>query len=69
MGMRSMWRMALGRWLAHAKRAQTETAGAPGITQGRVSGNTRGKIRRFRLDLPVRLAARAGLEPKSKLAA
>jgi helix-turn-helix protein len=40
-----------------------------GVTQARVSELKRGKIDRFSMDLLVRLAARAGLKPKLKLAA
>ncbi|MHB8744565.1 MAG: XRE family transcriptional regulator [Sulfuricaulis sp.] len=40
-----------------------------GVTQARVSDIKRGKITSFSLDLLVRLAARAGLKPKLKLAA
>ncbi|MEO8467613.1 MAG: XRE family transcriptional regulator [Gammaproteobacteria bacterium] len=40
-----------------------------GVTQARVSDLKRGKIARFSMDLLVRLAARAGLEPKLNLAA
>ena len=40
-----------------------------GITQARVSDLKHGKISQFSLDLLVRLAARAGLNPKLKLAA
>jgi predicted XRE-type DNA-binding protein len=40
-----------------------------GVTQARVSDLKRGKIDRFSMDLLVRLAARAGLKPKLKLAA
>ena len=48
---------------------QTEAAKVLGITQARVSDLKRGKIDRFSMDLLVRLAARAGLKPKLKLAA
>jgi hypothetical protein len=40
-----------------------------GVTQARVSDLKRGKFERFSMDLLVRLAARAGLKPKLKLAA
>jgi predicted XRE-type DNA-binding protein len=39
------------------------------VTQARVSDIKRGKIGSFSLDLLVRLAARAGLRPKLRLAA
>ncbi len=44
-------------------------AKALGITQARVSDIKRGKIGQFSLDMLVRLASRAGLKPKLKLAA
>ena len=69
MEMRSLLLMALGRWLATADMTQTEAAKVLGITQARVSDIKRGKISQFSLDLLVRLASRAGLEPKLKLAA
>ncbi|MBS0557005.1 MAG: XRE family transcriptional regulator [Proteobacteria bacterium] len=55
-------------WL---KTAGTQAAAAKvlGVTQARVSDIKRGKITSFSLDLLVRLAARAGLKPKLKLAA
>jgi hypothetical protein len=40
-----------------------------GVTQARVSNIKRGKISQFSLDLLFRLAARAGLQPKVKIAA
>ena len=40
-----------------------------GCQQARVSNIKRGKISQFSLDLLVRLAARAGLDPRLKLAA
>ena len=48
---------------------QTEAAKLLGVTQARVSDLKRGKISQFSLDLLVRLAARAGLQPQLKLAA
>jgi predicted XRE-type DNA-binding protein len=48
---------------------QTEVGKYLGVTQARISDIKRGKISRFSLDLLVRLAARAGLQPKLKLAA
>lgn len=48
---------------------QTQSAKALGVTQARISDIKRGKINQFSLDLLVRLAARAGLHPKMKLAA
>jgi predicted XRE-type DNA-binding protein len=48
---------------------QVEAAKVLGVTQARVSDLKRGQINRFSMDLLVRLAARAGLKPKLKLAA
>ncbi len=56
-------------WLKASALTQMQAAKALGVTQARVSGLNRGKINRFSLDLLVRLAARAGLRPKLRLAA
>jgi predicted XRE-type DNA-binding protein len=48
---------------------QAEAAKILAVTQARVSDIKRGKISSFSLDLLVRLAARAGLNPKLKLVA
>lgn len=48
---------------------QTEAAKVPAITQARVSDIKPGEISSFSLDLLVRLAATAGLNPKLKLVA
>ena len=69
MEMRSLLLQGLGNWLAGADMTQTEAAKVLGITQARVSDIKRGKISSFSLDLLVRLAARAGLNPKLRLAA
>jgi predicted XRE-type DNA-binding protein len=58
MEMRAMLLMGLEHWLERSR-----------MTQARVSDLKRGKIDRFSMDLLVRLAARAGLKPKLKLAA
>jgi predicted XRE-type DNA-binding protein len=47
---------------------QAEAAKVLRVTQGRVSDLKRGEIDRFSMDLLVRLAARAGLKPRLKLA-
>lgn len=67
--MRSMLLRGLTAWLADSGMTQTEAAKVLGLTQARVSDLKRGKISQFSLDLLVRLAARAGLQPKLKLAA
>jgi len=59
----------LEKWLADSGMNQTQAAAALGITQARVSDIKRGKINQFSLDLLIRLAARAGLQPKVRLAA
>ena len=69
MEMRSLLLLGLGSWLAGTGMTQTEAAKVLGITQARVSDIKRGKINSFSLDLLVRLAARAGLNPKLRLAA
>lgn len=69
MEMRSMLLMGLGQWLVYSKMAQGETAKVLKVTQARVSDIKRGKISSFRLDLLVRLAARAGLNPQLRIAA
>lgn len=66
---RSVLLSGLERWLASSGLTQTQAAKVLGVTQARVSDIKRGKINQFSLDLLVRLAARAGLHPKMKLAA
>jgi predicted XRE-type DNA-binding protein len=67
--MRAQLLMGLERWLENSRMTQAEAAKVLGVTQARVSDLKRGKINRFSMDLLVRLAARAGLKPKMKLAA
>jgi predicted XRE-type DNA-binding protein len=57
----------LHRWLTASHMTQIEAAKVLGVTQARVSDLKRGKISRFSLDLLVRLASRAGLQPKVEL--
>ena len=59
----------LQNWLASSRLTQTAAASELGLTQARVSEIKRGKIDSFSLDLLVRLAARAGLQPTLRLAA
>ena len=54
---------ALEAWLRTSGKTQTEAAAILGTTQARVSEIKHGKTRQFSLDLLVRLAARAGLQP------
>ena len=69
MEMRAQLLVGLEQWLDKSRMTQTESAKVLGVTQARVSDIKRGKINRFSMDLLVRLAARAGLKPKLKLAA
>jgi predicted XRE-type DNA-binding protein len=69
MEMRAQLLMGLEHWLDKSGMTQAEAAKVLGVTQARVSDLKRGKIDRFSMDLLVRLAARAGLEPKLKLTA
>lgn len=69
MEMRSLLLHGLVQWLTDSGMTQTEAAKLLGVTQSRVSDLKRGKISQFSLDLLVRLAARAGLQPQLKLAA
>lgn len=67
--MRSTLLNGLEHWLKASGLTQTQAAKALGITQAQVSDIKRGKIGHFSLDRLVRLASRAGLKPKVKLAA
>jgi len=69
MEIRSQLLMGLEQWLGKSGMTQAEAAKVLGVTQARVSDLKRGKMNRFSMDLLVRLAARAGLKPKLKLAA
>lgn len=60
---------ALRRWVERSGLTQTDAAEALGTTQARVSDICRGKISAISLDKLVRLANRAGLKPRLKLAA
>ena len=66
---RSTLLRGLEHWLANSGMTQTQAAESLGVTQARVSDIKRGKINQFSLDLLIRLAARAGLQPKVRLAA
>jgi predicted XRE-type DNA-binding protein len=67
--MRAQLLIGLEKWLEKSRMRQAEAAKVLGVTQARVSDLKRGKIDRFSMDLLVRLAVRAGLKPKLKLAA
>lgn len=66
---RSTLLRGLSQWLADAGMTQTQAAESLGVTQARISDIKRGKINQFSLDLLIRLAARAGLQPKLRLVA
>lgn len=68
MTMRTEISAALEQWLTHAGLTQTAAAAVLGVTQARVSEIKHGKTARFSLDLLVRLADRAGLQPRVCLA-
>ncbi len=67
--MRAELLRGLQAWLAESGVTQTAAAKELGITQARVSDIKRAKIGSFSLDLLVRLASRAGLHPRLRLAA
>jgi len=69
MEMRAKLLMGLEHWLEKSRMTQAEAAKVLGVTQARVSDLKSGKIDRFSMDLLVRLATRAGLKPKLRLAA
>ena len=69
MEMRSLLLQGLCQWLTDSGMTQTEAAKVLVVTQARISDLKRGKISLFSLDLLVRLAARAGLQPQLQLAA
>ncbi len=69
MEIRAQLLLGLDLWLENSGMTQAQAAGILGVTQARVSDLKRGKIDRFSMDLLVRLASRAGLKPKLKLAA
>ena len=65
--MRAAITAALEAWLQHAGLTQTAAAERLGTTQARVSEIKHGKTSQFSLDLLVRFAARAGLQPRLTL--
>ena len=67
--MRSQLMMALKKWRQASKMTQTAAAKELGVTQARLSDLERGKFNLFSLDMLVRMADRAGLQPQLKLAA
>jgi predicted XRE-type DNA-binding protein len=67
--MRATLLSGLERWLEKSKLTRAQAAKTLRITQALVSDIKRGKIGHFTLDTLVRIASRAGLKPKLKLAA
>jgi predicted XRE-type DNA-binding protein len=65
--MRAVLTGALEAWLRDSGLTQTAAAAVLGTTQARVSEIKHGKTRQFSLDLLVRLAARASLQPRISL--
>jgi predicted XRE-type DNA-binding protein len=65
--MRAALTQALEGWLLQSGLAQSAAAVVLGTTQARVSEIKHGKTSQFSLDLLVRLAARAGLQPRLTL--
>lgn len=61
--MREALGAALDTWLSRKRLTQTAAAVLLGTTQARISEIKHGKTAHFSLDLLVRLAARAGLQP------
>ena len=67
--MRAVLTHALEAWLSASGLTQTAAAAVLGTTQARVSEIKHGKTGQFSLDLLVRLAARAGLQPRISITA
>lgn len=57
----------LEQWLAKSGMKQIDAARRLGVTQSRISDIKRGKINQRSLGLLIRLAARAGLQPRIRL--
>ena len=66
---RSVLLRGLQGWLEASGETQAEIARRLKITQARVSDIKRGNIDSFSLDLLVKLASRAGLQPRVEIAA
>ncbi len=62
--MRATLLIGLQCWLKKSKLPRAQAAKTLHITQARVSGTKRGKIGQFSLDMLVRLASRAGINPR-----
>jgi predicted XRE-type DNA-binding protein len=69
LAMRARLLRGLQAWLASSGQTQVVVAQTLKISQARVSDIKHGKISQFSLDKLVRLAARAGLQPRLELQA
>ena len=67
--MRAVLLRGLEGWLKQGRKTQKNAADILGIDQARVSDIKQGKISKFSLGMLVKLAARAGLQPRIELAA
>lgn len=65
---RSELLIAIRKWLDASGLTQVASAEKLGVTQARISDMKRGKIDKFSIAQLIRLAARAGLQPRIKLA-
>lgn len=63
-GIRRELAAALEGWLVASHLTQAAAAARLGTTQARISEIKHGKVDHFSMDLLVRLAVRAGLEPR-----
>jgi len=60
--------IAMRQWLDASGLTQVAAAEKLGVTQARISDMKRGKIDKFSIAQLIRLAARAGLQPRIRLA-
>lgn len=65
---RSELLIAIHKWLDASGLTQVAAAEKLGVTQARISDMKRGKIDKFSIAQLIRLAARAGLQPRIRLA-
>lgn len=65
---RSELLIAIHKWLDASGLTQLAAAEKLGVTQARISDLKRGKIDKFSIAQLIRLAARAGLQPRIRLA-
>ena len=69
LAIRAQLAAALDHWLSASGKTQAAAAAVLGTTQARISEIKHGKVDHFSMDLLVRLAARAGLQPRLLLSA